>query len=121
MPLQSRFSSDATNSTDVPDLSTFAYRPTTASAHSYQGKITSKATDAAAGPPDLRTFAYAPTRSTTSRFDQSENTRKAMCTADSPPDISTFEYKPMKSAVRRSDGSKFSGAALKAARRTSRS
>ncbi|EEE55478.1 hypothetical protein OsJ_03659 [Oryza sativa Japonica Group] len=121
VPLQSRFSSDATNSTDVPDLSTFAYRPTTASAHSDQGKITSKATDAAAGPPDLRTFAYAPTRSTTSRFDQSENTRKAMCTADSPPDISTFEYKPMKSAVRRSDGSKFSGAALKAARRTSRS
>uniref|UniRef100_A0A0D9V6F7 Exonuclease 1 n=1 Tax=Leersia perrieri TaxID=77586 RepID=A0A0D9V6F7_9ORYZ len=120
-PLQSRFSSDATNnSTDVPDLSTFAYRPTTtASVYSDQGKITHKAADAADVPPDLRTFAYAPTRTATSHFDQSKNASKAMCTTESPPDLSTFAYKPMKSAVRRSDGSKFSGAKHKAAGRTS--
>ncbi|KAF7038052.1 hypothetical protein CFC21_048281, partial [Triticum aestivum] len=43
---------------DSPDLSTFAYRPTTTASRSEQSKLSPTAIRTADSPPDLSTFAY---------------------------------------------------------------
>ncbi|XP_037414329.1 exonuclease 1-like [Triticum dicoccoides] len=112
-PDQSKNTRKAVGTAVSPDLSTFAYTPTTTASRPERSKFSTAIRTADS--PDLSTFAYRPT-TTASRSERSKLSPTAIRTADSPPDLITFAYKPMKPL----DGSRVAGTTLAASGRNSR-